>query len=82
MATRKQPYRSHASKSRALDSLNAIMNRAELQLRFAMEAGDILLLNNHSVLHSRTAFEDHPEIDRRRHYARMWMKVPAAGTVV
>ena len=65
----------------AFDSLDAVMNRAELQLRFAMEAGDILLLNNHFVLHSRTAFEDHPEIDRRRHYARMWMKVPAAGTL-
>ena len=65
----------------AFDSLDAVMNRAELQLRFAMEAGDILLLNNHFVLHSRTAFEDYPEIDRRRHYARMWMKVPAAGTL-
>lgn len=64
----------------AFDSLDAVMNRAELQLRFAMEAGDILLLNNHFVLHSRTAFEDYPEIDRRRHYARMWMKVPAAST--
>ena len=61
----------------AFDCLDSVMNRAELQLRFALAAGDIVLVNNHSVLHSRTAFVDHPELDRRRHYARMWMKVEA-----
>lgn len=65
----------------AFDRLDEVMNRSELQLRFALDVGDILLINNHLVLHSRTAFEDHPELDRRRHYARMWMKVDTPGTI-
>ena len=65
----------------AFDRLDEVMNHAELQLRFGLEPGDILLINNHLVLHSRTAFEDHPELDRRRHYARMWMKVDTGNTI-
>lgn len=35
--------------------------------------GDIQLLNNHWILHSRTAFEDYPEPERRRHLYRLWL---------
>ena len=31
-------------------------------------------VNNRFVLHSRTAFEDHAEPDRRRHLVRLWLK--------
>ena len=65
----------------AFDCLDSVMSRTELQLRFALAAGDILLINNHFVLHSRTAFEDHPELDRRRHYARMWMNLEAVEAI-
>jgi Taurine catabolism dioxygenase TauD, TfdA family len=35
--------------------------------------GDIQFLSNHMALHSRTAFEDHPEPQRRRHLLRLWL---------
>ena len=40
------------------------------------QPGDIQFVNNHVALHSRTAFDDWPEEDRRRHLLRMWMSVP------
>ena len=47
-------------------------------IEFAMdfEPGDIQLLNNGLVLHNRTAFEDWPEPERRRHLLRLWLRVP------
>ncbi|HTJ62707.1 MAG TPA: TauD/TfdA family dioxygenase, partial [Alphaproteobacteria bacterium] len=35
--------------------------------------GDIQWLSNSMALHSRTAFEDHPEPQRRRHLLRLWL---------
>jgi len=60
----------------ALDCLDHVMDRPGLHFRIALEPGDMLFLNNHLVLHSRTAFVDHPESTRRRHYARIWMRTP------
>jgi len=48
------------------------------QFHFSMmfQPGDIQLLNNHVTVHSRTAFEDYDEPERKRHLLRMWMSVP------
>jgi len=35
--------------------------------------GDINFLHNHVVLHSRDAFEDWPEPERKRHLYRLWL---------
>ncbi|MBL0422657.1 TauD/TfdA family dioxygenase [Ramlibacter sp. AW1] len=40
------------------------------------QPGDIQFLNNHVTVHSRTAFEDHDEPERKRHLLRMWLSVP------
>ncbi|MDH3239792.1 MAG: TauD/TfdA family dioxygenase [Alphaproteobacteria bacterium] len=40
------------------------------------ERGDIQFLHNHVILHSRNAFEDWPEPERKRHLYRLWL---AAG---
>jgi len=45
----------------------------ELQLELDFEPGDMQLLNNHMILHSRTSFEDHPEPERKRHLLRVWL---------
>lgn len=37
------------------------------------EPGDIQLLNNHVMLHTRRAFEDWPEPERKRHLLRLWL---------
>ena len=48
--------------------------RAELAVTFEMGRGDMQFVNNRFVLHSRTAFEDHAEPDRRRNLVRLWMR--------
>ena len=40
------------------------------------EPGDILFLNNYTALHTRTAFEDWPEPERRRVLWRLWLRIP------
>ena len=45
------------------------------ELRFDMEfrQGDIQFLHNRVILHSRGAFVDFPEPERRRHLLRLWL---------
>lgn len=43
---------------------------------YASRAGDIQLLHNHTILHSRTAFTDWEEPQRRRHLLRLWLCPP------
>jgi hypothetical protein len=31
---------------------------------------------NHSLLHDRTAFVDHPDSAKRRHLLRLWLSLP------
>jgi hypothetical protein len=31
-------------------------------------------INNRWTLHNRTAFDDHPEPERRRHHVRLWLQ--------
>ena len=45
----------------------------ELRLDIAFEPGDMQFLNNHVAMHTRQAFEDDPEVGRRRHLLRIWL---------
>jgi hypothetical protein len=38
-----------------------------------LQPGDVQLVHNHTILHDRTAFEDHPEPERKRHLLRLWL---------
>ena len=60
----------------ALDFLEETAEREDLRVRFRQEPGDILFLNNWVTFHRRTAFEDWPESERRRHLLRVWLSVP------
>jgi hypothetical protein len=57
----------------ALDAFDGLAN--DLALHFFMEfrAGDVQLVCNHTLLHDRTAFEDWPEPERKRHLLRLWL---------
>jgi alpha-ketoglutarate-dependent taurine dioxygenase len=57
-----------------LDFMESVCRRAEMAEIFQMERGDMQFVNNRFVLHSRTAFEDHPEPERRRNFLRLWMR--------
>jgi alpha-ketoglutarate-dependent taurine dioxygenase len=39
----------------------------------ALQAGDIQLLSNHTILHARTAYEDAPGATGKRHLLRLWL---------
>jgi hypothetical protein len=62
-----------AQQKEALDLLDALADDPALNLSMQLEAGDIQLVHNHTLLHDRTAFEDWPEPERRRHLLRLWL---------
>jgi hypothetical protein len=57
----------------ALDLLDQLANDPKLNLMMEFEPGDIQLVHNHTILHDRTAFEDFPELERKRHLLRLWL---------
>jgi hypothetical protein len=67
-----------ALQTEALDAFDGLANDPGLHFFMKFRAGDIQLVSNHSLLHDRTAFEDWPEPERRRHLLRVWLApVPA-----
>jgi hypothetical protein len=52
------------------------MNDPDLHLRMDFQPGDMQFVHNHSLLHDRTGFVDHPEPERRRHLLRVWLSLP------
>jgi len=62
----------------ALDFLDEQTRRPDLRLDMDLAAGDIQLVNNYTVLHSRTEFVDGPEPHQKRHMLRLWLKFPKA----
>jgi hypothetical protein len=57
----------------ALDAFDALTHDAELRLEMDLQPGDMQLVNNFTILHSRTAFVDNPASPRRRHLIRLWL---------
>jgi hypothetical protein len=58
-----------------LDAYDAIASRPELYLDMELAKGDAQLLSNHTILHARTAYEDHAEPARKRHLLRLWVSL-------
>ena len=57
----------------ALDAFEEIMRRPDVAVRVPLERGDIQLISNQYLLHSRTSYEDYAEAERKRHYIRLWL---------
>jgi hypothetical protein len=60
----------------AFNKVNELANDKRYKLEMNFRPGDIQLVNNLFVLHSRTEYEDWPEIERKRHLLRLWLAVP------
>ncbi|EDP66622.1 hypothetical protein BAL199_16213 [alpha proteobacterium BAL199] len=58
------------------DLLDAILQRPEVMFTMWLEPGDLQIMNNHVMLHSRTAFEDFAEPERKRLLYRLWLAPP------
>jgi hypothetical protein len=41
----------------------------------ALAPGDLQLVSNHTVIHARTAYDDAPDADGRRHLLRLWLSL-------
>ncbi|HKP82632.1 MAG TPA: TauD/TfdA family dioxygenase, partial [Pyrinomonadaceae bacterium] len=57
----------------ALNLFDELANDPRLNLMMELQPGDIQLVHNHTILHDRTAFEDYPEPERKRHLLRLWL---------
>jgi hypothetical protein len=62
----------------ALDMLADLAADPELRLDMTFMPGDIQFLHNHTILHARSAYEDWPEQERKRHLLRLWLAPPGA----
>jgi hypothetical protein len=62
----------------ALDIFDSIIHDPDIRLDMMLEPGDIQFANNYAVMHSRTNFEDFPELEKRRRLLRLWLKMPNA----
>ena len=65
-----------AFETAALDHLDEQTRRADLRLDMDLRPGDIQLINNYTILHSRTGFVDGELPHQKRHMLRLWLKFP------
>jgi hypothetical protein len=67
-----------AAQVAAMDLLDDLCNDPAIHLAMDFRPGDIQLLHNHQILHSRGDFENWPEPERHRHLLRLWLAPPEA----
>jgi hypothetical protein len=68
-----------AAQSEAIDLLEAIANKPELCVGMDFERGDVQLINDARIIHSREAYEDYDDPERRRHLLRLLLRHTAEG---
>ena len=62
----------------ALEVFEEAMRRPEVPVMVPLERGDLQLISNTFLLHSRTSYEDFAEPELKRHYLRLWLADRAA----
>lgn len=62
----------------AMEYFDAVLRRPENVFTMYLEPGDLQMLCNQSMLHSRTSFEDHREEAKKRTLYRLWLAPPRA----
>lgn len=58
----------------ALAATLGIFEDPEISIDFEFQPGEIQFVDNRTLGHSRTEFEDWPDPDRRRHLVRLWLR--------
>ena len=64
----------------AVETLHGILSTPAHHLNFYLSAGQVIYLQNQRCAHRRTAYEDHDDIDRRRHMIRIFLRDHGART--
>jgi hypothetical protein len=57
----------------ALDTFDQLMHRPGVAVMVPLERGDLQLISNTFLLHSRTNYEDYADPELKRHYLRLWL---------
>ena len=57
----------------AMDYFDSLAGSPDFHLDMELEVGDLQFVNNHYILHSRTAYEDHADWSEKRHLLRLWL---------
>lgn len=65
-----------ARQSETIDLLDEILRRPALMVSLYLAPGDLQILNNHTMLHSRTAYVDHDDPADKRLLHRLWLAPP------
>jgi len=60
--------------SAAMAMIEDIANSPEFYVEMDFRPGDVQLLNNAVILHSREAYTDFDDADRKRHLLRLWLR--------
>lgn len=60
----------------ALDLFDRLCNDPRLHLTMQLQSGDMQFVYNHSLLHDRTGFTDHPDPEKKRYLRRLWLSIP------
>jgi len=58
----------------ALAAALEIFEEPDVAMDFEFAPGEIQFVDNRTLGHSRTEFEDYPEPERRRHLVRLWLR--------
>lgn len=61
----------------AFDQLDRSLNDPQFVLKFQLSVGEILWVNNRTIAHNRTAYEDHSDPQQQRLMLRMWLQWPS-----
>jgi hypothetical protein len=69
-----------AGQRELLDLYDGLASAPELCLEMDLRPGDIQLISNHTVVHSRTGYDDHADPELRRHLLRLWLSFESAGS--
>lgn len=60
----------------ALNLFDEISTSPENRLAFFLERGEMIVINNYTVMHARTRFVNFPEPERHRKLVRLWLDAP------
>jgi hypothetical protein len=69
------------AQTEVFDLMDSLCDDPALRLDMDFRRGDMQFISNYTVLHSRTAYEDWPEQERRRYLLRLWLTTGLIDTL-
>ena len=60
----------------AFNLFDEIAKAPENRLSFYLERGEMMVINNYTVMHARSQFTNYPQSERQRRLIRLWLDAP------